>query len=127
MVLADGCFDPLHIGHVRYLRTAWNAREYGEGFVVRIAPDDAIIAKGRTVFQTRPERAACVKAIVPDGEVSYTDQLADAVRNLEPRVLVKGWDWYGRLPADVVAACEEVGTAVAFVQTQERTSTERLG
>lgn len=128
MVLADGCFDPFHVGHLRYLHAAASARLRGEAFAVRIAPDAVIRAKGREPFQTVQERARCITAFCCQDVQCHTGpSLASAVRTLKPRVLVKGWDWFQSLPADVIQACEEVGTAVAFVQTQERTSTERLG
>lgn len=127
MVLADGCFDPLHIGHVRYLMAAMKACNGSEGLAVRVAPDAAIADKGRAAFQTRRERAECIALLLPVVELCYDDQLARTISRVKPRLLVKGWDWFGRLPDDVVAACEESGTAVMFTQTQERTSTERLG
>jgi glycerol-3-phosphate cytidylyltransferase-like family protein len=128
MVLADGCFDPLHVGHVRYLHAASDVCLGSERLMVRVAPDAAIVSKGRAVFQCQAERVVCVRSIVVQADCStHYDTLAEAIKILEPRVLVKGMDWYGRLPDDVLNACEFAGTAVMFTATQERTSTERLG
>lgn len=122
MVLADGCFDPLHWGHVRYLA---EAAAFGD-LVVRIAPDEDITAKGRSPFQWREERACVVASIRCVEGVVMDATLEDAVKRLQPTYLVKGADWYGKLPKTLIQACEDVGTEVLYVDTQERTSTERL-
>ncbi len=122
-VLADGCFDPLHMGHIRYLKAA---RELGRPLLVHIAPDDAIRAKGREPFQTRFERGRTVLHLDMVDKVVCHDSLAIAVLCNCPRYLVKGSDWRGRLPEDVLQACQETETEIVYTETQERTSTERL-
>jgi cytidyltransferase-like protein len=123
-VLADGCFDPIHVGHVNYLRAASRLCRDEELFV-RVAPDAVVEAKGRSVFQTSAQRADCLSAMVCC-RCWFYETLAEAIRDRKPRLLVKGIDWHGRLPADVIAACEEVGTAIVYVMTREKSSTERL-
>ena len=122
-VLADGCFDPLHIGHIRYLHAA---KALGATMVIRVAPDSAIGEKGRVPFQTQAERKQMISALNVGYVCGGERSLADAVRIFKPTYLAKGSDWQGRLPADVLAACEEVGTHVVYTTTQGRTSTERL-
>lgn len=122
VVLADGCFDPIHVGHLAYLEAA---AKLGT-LIVQIASDEAIAAKGRESFQTRNERAKTVDALKSVVMTVQKDTLADAVRAVCPNVLAKGRDWIGKLPDDVVAACREVGTVIVYTDTQERTSTERL-
>ncbi len=122
MVLADGCFDCLHVGHVRYLVSAAHLGPVA----VRVAPDADIVAKGRRPFQTQTERGEMLLALRMVERVTYDATLAAAVRRLTPQYLVKGDDWQGRLPTDVVTACQETGTKILFTQTRERTSTERL-
>jgi len=122
LVLADGVFDPLHVGHLRYLHAA---ARFGSPLVVNIAPDEAIVAKGRKPFQNRLERATMILALgMVDGVRLLT--LPEAIRTLAPKVLVKGHDWQHKLPDDVIVACTEMGTVMVFTQTQDRTSTERL-
>ena len=124
MTLCDGCFDPIHYGHIRYLVEA--AKIGRKPLVVRIAPDDAIRAKGREPFQTQSERARTVLAIGVVDDVRCIDTLALAITQLRPAYLVKGRDWEGRLPAEVLAACQDTGTTIVYVATQERSSSERL-
>ena len=122
MVLADGCFDPLHVGHLWYLR---EAATLGRPLVVNIAPDSAIYEKGRRPFQTRVERAQLVLALDLVDAVQQGD-LAAVVRACRPDALVKGPDWRGRLPVEVKDACRDVGAIVVYTETQRRTSRERL-
>lgn len=120
-VLADGCFDPLHVGHMRYLRVA---ADLGQ-LIVNVAPDAAIRAKGREPFQSLPERLATL-ANVHGVTATCSYALTTALHTLLPRYLVKGSDWYGRLPTDVIEACRAFDVTIVYTDTQERTSTERL-
>lgn len=121
-VLADGAFDPLHYGHIRYLCAA---RELGN-VVVHIAPDEAISNKGRKPFQSRLERSSVVGALKYVSDTRAFGTLCDAIRSERPTFLVKGVEWAGKLPQDVVQACRDNGTTIVYLDTQERTSTERL-
>lgn len=123
MVLADGTFDPLHWGHVRYLAAA-----SGLGDVyVRVAPDADILKKGRLLYQSREERMKTVASLrVVSGVLADDLSLAATIRELEPVYLVKGEDWRDRLPSDVVTACKEVGTQILYLDTQEKSTTARL-
>lgn len=122
MTLADGCFDPVHVGHLDYLRAA---AALGRPLVVNVAPDSAIYAKGRRPYQTRIERARLIFALDCVDRVICQD-LAEAIRTLKPNILAKGPDWRGRLPVDVLAACKETWTEIHYTDTQAKTSRERL-
>jgi cytidyltransferase-like protein len=122
MVLADGCFDPLHCGHLKYLRAAV---ALGRPLVVNIAPDEEIVAKGRQPFQNRDERAQTILALDMVDRVSV-NALATAIRELKPRYVVKGAEWRGKLPEDVLAAAQDVGASIAYLEIREKTSSERL-
>lgn len=121
IVLADGCFDPFHVGHLRYLK-------YAAGFgplIVNVAPDHVIAAKGRLPFQTRVERIEFVRGLACVTSVCALT-LPEAIRGWKPTWLVKGKDWEGKLPMDVIDACKDVGTRIIFSDTMTRSSSERL-
>src|SRR4026208_2137815 len=64
IVLANGCFDVLHVGHVRYLA---GARELGDVLVVGINSDEQVALQkgdGRPVLPAT-ERAEIVAALEP--------------------------------------------------------------
>jgi len=112
----------LHVGHIAYLEAA---SKLGD-LIVQVAPDEALLAKGRATFQSQLERARTVGALGCVRVAATHKSLVDAIRYQLPRVLVKGRDWLGKLPQDVVEACREVGTVIVYTDTQERTSTQRL-
>jgi D-glycero-beta-D-manno-heptose 1-phosphate adenylyltransferase len=94
LVLANGCFDLLHVGHVRYLG---EARALGDALLVGVNGDAAVRrlkGPGRPIM-TAAERAEIVGALAGvDGVVIFDDDTADAlVARLRPDVHAKGTDY----------------------------------
>lgn len=91
LVTVNGCFDILHVGHVRFLE---QARTFGQSMVV-LTNDDASVAryKGptRPVFPVGFRVAALMALRCVDGVVPFSgdDPLA-LIRQLRPDVHVKG-------------------------------------
>ncbi len=127
VVFTNGCFDLLHVGHVRYLA---DARAAGDLLVVGINADASVrrLAKG-------PERplvpeAARAEVIAALGVVDLVtifpeDTPAEIVAALLPDVLVKGADW---APDQVVGreVVEGNGGRVLLVPIVEGFSTTAL-
>lgn len=85
-----------------------------------IAPDAYIRSqKQREPYWSQTDRAetvfalGCVDVVTPHSDES----VAAIIREYRPRLFVKGEDWNGKLPDDVLAACQAVGTEIAFVST----------
>jgi rfaE bifunctional protein nucleotidyltransferase chain/domain len=94
IVLANGCFDLLHVGHVRYLR---DARGLGDVLFVGINGDAAV---GRLKGPGRPlmpaaERIELLAALrVVDHVVVFDEDTADRlVSAIRPDVHAKGTDY----------------------------------
>jgi D-glycero-beta-D-manno-heptose 1-phosphate adenylyltransferase len=94
VVFTNGCFDLLHVGHVRYLAAA---RDHGDLLVVGIN-DDASVRRlkgsGRPLVPeaARAEVLAALAAV--DVVTMFGDDTPEAlIRCIEPDVLVKGGDW----------------------------------
>jgi D-beta-D-heptose 7-phosphate kinase/D-beta-D-heptose 1-phosphate adenosyltransferase len=94
VVFTNGCFDLLHVGHVRSLE---EARSHGDRLVVAINTDRSVRrlkGPGRPVMAER-QRAevlaglACVDWVVLFGE----ETPLRVIRALRPDVLAKGGDW----------------------------------
>jgi rfaE bifunctional protein nucleotidyltransferase chain/domain len=93
-VLANGCFDLLHVGHVRYLE---DARALGDALLVGVNSDASVArlkGAGRPIM-TAAERAEIVGALESvDAVVIFDDDTADAlVATLRPDVHAKGTDY----------------------------------
>jgi D-beta-D-heptose 7-phosphate kinase/D-beta-D-heptose 1-phosphate adenosyltransferase len=94
IVFTNGCFDLLHVGHLRSLE---QARSYGDRLGVAVNSDASVRrlkGQGRPLVPAR-QRAevlaglACVDWVV----VSRQDTSLAAICALRPEVLAKGRDW----------------------------------
>lgn len=94
MVFTNGCFDILHIGHIRYLQEAKNQ---GDLLVVAVNSDASVKklkGPGRPL-QTEKDRAEILAALAcVDFTLIFDDDTPiEVIKVLEPDVLVKGGDW----------------------------------
>lgn len=94
IVLANGCFDVLHVGHVRYLT---GARELGDVLIVGINSDEQVATQkgpGRPVLPAI-ERAEIVAALEPVTYVTIFDEptVEQLLLALKPDVHAKGTDY----------------------------------
>ena len=131
VVLANGCFDVVHVGHVRYLR---GARELGDVLVVAVNGDAAVRTlkgEGRPVMPAE-ERAEIIAAIEGVDYVTIFNTLTvePVLRALRPDVHAKGTDYTPEtVPERAIVA--EYGGRVAIVGDPKDHSTtallERMG
>ena len=94
IVFTNGCFDLLHIGHLRYLE---GARELGDCLVVGINSDASvkqIKGAGRPIIDEgqRSELVAALECVDYVTLFSEPDPL-ELIGSVHPDVLVKGADW----------------------------------
>jgi len=94
VVLANGCFDLLHVGHARYLEAA---RALGDALIVGLNSDASVRrlkGPGRPVM-TAAERAELIGALrAVDLVVVFGEDSADAlIARLRPDVHAKGTDY----------------------------------
>lgn len=125
-VLAHGCWDLLHLGHIRHLK---EARELGDRLIVSITADRHVAkGGGRPQFSAEQRREAllalsCVdEVIISDGE-----NAVDVIERFKPAIYVKGPDYVtedDRLRAEI-AAVEAVGGRF-HITTAEKWSSTRL-
>ena len=94
IVLANGCFDVLHVGHVRYLA---GARELGDVLVVGVNSDaqvELLKGPGRPIMSAM-ERAELVAALDPVTYVTVFDEptVAELLLAVKPDIHAKGTDY----------------------------------
>ena len=94
VVLANGCFDLLHVGHVRYLV---DARSRGDVLVVAVNTDASVrgLKGARRPHMPLAERAEILCALeAVDFVVPFEEAtLEETLRELRPDVHAKGTDY----------------------------------
>ncbi len=105
IILTNGCFDLLHVGHVRYLQ---GAKALGGRVVVAVNSDESVRrlkGEGRPVMPAA-ERAEILAALEPVDAVVIFDEpdVRALIRELRPDVHAKGTDY----TAESVPEREEV-------------------
>ena len=108
ITLANGCFDLLHVGHVRYLRAA---KQLGGRLIVAINSDESVRAlkgEGRPLMPAE-ERAEILSALADvDAVVIFSEHDVRAlIREVRPDIHAKGTDYTAdTVPErDAVAEC----------------------
>lgn len=95
LVFTNGCFDILHVGHVRYLN---QARQLGDILVVGVNSDSSVRRIKGSLRPVTPEneRAEIVAALSSVDYVFLFDDLTPqrVIDRIVPDVLVKGSDWH---------------------------------
>jgi rfaE bifunctional protein nucleotidyltransferase chain/domain len=126
-VLAHGCFDLLHLGHIRHLQ---EARSLGDRLVVSITADKHVSkGPGRPQFSAEQRREALLAlACVDDVVISESGTAAEIIGQVRPSVYVKGGDYVGSNDPGLlseIAAIEGVGGRF-YVTTSEKWSSTKL-
>jgi rfaE bifunctional protein nucleotidyltransferase chain/domain len=126
VVFTNGCFDILHVGHVRYLR---QARDFGDCLIVAVNSDRSVHrlkGEGRPIVPEL-ERAEVIAALACVDYTFIFDDLTPqrVIDAIVPDVLVKGADWG---PTEIVGreTVERAGGVVRTVPLVEGSSTTRI-
>ena len=128
VVATNGCFDLLHVGHVRYLQAA---RALGDFLAVGLNSDDSVrelkgIGRPITSENDRAELLAalqCVDLVTVFPQIRATQFIA-AVR---PAIYVKGGDYRAEtLDEEERAVLKEIGAEIRLIPFEAGYSTSRL-
>ena len=115
IVFTNGCFDLMHIGHVRYLQAA---RDLGDLLIVGVNTDKSVRALNKGADRPivpEAQRAEVVAALASVDFVVLFEEPDPGrlIAELQPDVLVKGGDW----PADQIVGRETVEARGGTVKT----------
>ena len=128
LVATNGCFDLLHVGHVRYLAAA---RGFGDALVVGLNGDDSVRAlkgAGRPLNNER-DRAEVLAGLESVDYVTIFPQLraTEFLSAARPAIYVKGGDYtLESLDAEERAALEGCGAKIEIIPFQPGYSTTGL-
>ncbi|MDP7423736.1 MAG: adenylyltransferase/cytidyltransferase family protein [bacterium] len=94
IVIANGCFDILHVGHIRYLK---EAAKLGDFLIVAINSDKSVYAlkgRGRPVFGEKA-RSVLISALPGvSAVVIFSDTTLDRlIAHIKPDIQAKGTDY----------------------------------
>lgn len=122
IVFTNGCFDILHVGHVKYLEIA---QSFGDMLIVGLNSDDSI---KRLKGQNRPINSLEDRAYVLSSleSVSFVvpfeeDTPLELISAIRPDILVKGADYEGK-----VVVGSDIAKEVRLVQFVEGKSTTKI-
>lgn len=128
LVATNGCFDLLHIGHIRYLHAA---RALGDALVVGLNGDQSVQelkGPGRPINNEK-DRAEVLAALTDVDLVAIFPETR-ATRFLEaaaPAVYVKGGDYTAEtLDVEEQAALKQLGAEIRFIPFEPGYSTSGL-
>ncbi len=94
IVFTNGCFDLLHLGHIRYLK---EARRLGDILIVGLNSDNSVRSlkgKDRPLVKEK-DRAEILSALEAVDYIVIFDELTpkNLIDKIIPNVLAKGGDW----------------------------------
>ncbi len=119
IVFTNGCFDLLHVGHVRYLE---HARSLGDILVVGVNSDRSVRAmKGpRRPILPVHERAEILSGLESIDYITVFDEQTplELIAALKPHLLAKGGDWSREkiVGAEIVEAAGGNVVSIPFVE-----------
>lgn len=127
IVFTNGCFDVLHIGHVRYLE---EAKAQGDVLVVGVNSDQSVQGlKGpKRPLVPEKERIELLAALeVTDYLVLFSESTPEKlISNLKPDIHVKGGDYKNKNDLPETALVESYGGQVVLVGEVQGYSTTNL-
>ena len=126
IAFTNGCFDILHVGHIRYLR---EAKKTADVLVLALNSDSSVrsIKGEKRPLMTENERAEVLAALEFIDFVTIFSELTplELINYLKPDVLIKGGDW----PEEKVVGRKEIkkwGGRVAIIPEVEGKSTTNV-
>jgi cytidyltransferase-like protein len=122
IVLANGCFDLFHYGHLLHLQAA---AKMGTLYVAITLDRNVNKGNGRPVF-THVQRHAIISALRCVHEALFFDSVLDAMELWKPTIFVKGIEYAGKIEPAHRKYCEEHRITIAFTDTPRWSSTDLL-
>lgn len=123
VILCNGVFDILHIGHIEHLR---EARKMGDRLIVALTDDDYVRKGPGRPINCWQDRAELLRELRCVSEVIHSVGAVNAIRMVRPSVFVKGIDYADgkRFTEGVERACEMYRAELRFTSSPKRSAKE---
>ena len=128
LVVTNGCFDLLHVGHVRYLQAA---RKMGDALAVAVNGDASVRTlkgEGRPLNREN-DRAEVLAALACVDYVAVFQEMRTTrfLEQVQPAIYVKGGDYKQEtLDAEERGVLEKLGAEIRIIPFESGYSTSRL-
>lgn len=123
IVLCNGCFDPLHGGHILHFKAA---RKFGTRLVVSVTENKFVNkGKSRPVFDELV-RMKMVSELRCVDEVILVRSSLEALDLIRPDVFVKGIEYKDKMLQKDIDYCEKHGIEIRFTSGPKVSSTELI-
>jgi len=121
IVFTNGCFDILHVGHVKYLE---EAKSYGDVLILGLNSDESVrrLKGASRPVNSEDDRAYILASLEAVDYVVkfYDDTPYELIKAIKPHILVKGGDYAGK---EVVG--QDIADALRLVEFVEGKSTTK--
>jgi rfaE bifunctional protein nucleotidyltransferase chain/domain len=126
LVFTNGCFDLIHVGHVRYLAAA---KRFGKTLVVGLNSDRSVrqLKGDRRPIVPEAQRAEVISALKPvDAVVIFDETTAIAtIAAIAPDIYVKGGDYTPETLPEAPAVLA-YGGKIELIRVEIPTSTSKI-
>ncbi|MDH5631110.1 MAG: bifunctional D-glycero-beta-D-manno-heptose-7-phosphate kinase/D-glycero-beta-D-manno-heptose 1-phosphate adenylyltransferase HldE, partial [Gammaproteobacteria bacterium] len=126
IIMTNGCFDILHVGHATYLQ---QARQLGDRLIVAVNDDESVRylkGEGRPVNSVERRMSVLTALNCVDWVVSFSEETPlNLIKDIMPDVLVKGGDY----TIEQIAGAKEImdnGGKVKILPYTEGVSTSKI-
>lgn len=127
IVLANGCFDLFHVGHIRYLA---GAKQLGDILIVGINSDGQVrkLKGGNRPFMPETERAEMISALRFVDYVTIFDEptVEELIRIVRPDFHAKGTDYTTETVPEKEIVKEYGGQTAIVGDPKDHSSTELI-
>ena len=121
IVLANGCFDPLHSGHVLHLQIA---SRFGD-VIVALTCDRSVTkekGEGRPILPSSV-RADVLRELRCVAGVVIVNDVYEALREVRPNIFCKGIDYRDSIDPSIRQYCEDSGIGILITESPKFSST----
>ncbi len=123
IVLAVGCFDLMHYGHLRHLRAA---KELGEILYVGVTRDAQVDKGPGRPFFTELQRADMVGSLNCVHQAFLCDSSIDALQQIKPHIFALGKEYKNKVREEDERFCDAHGITIVFTNEPVYSSTRLL-